>query len=238
VVGNLLTGLNIDEYYKTGANGGVTFMTDALGSTIGLVNSSGSIVGSYTYAPFGKTTASGSANQPFQFTGRENDADGLYYYRARYYNPLFQRFIAQDPIEFAGGINLYGYVDNAPTEKSDPSGLCGPDPVIPCFPYAFCGRFDLYRICRKFTPTPTNDCVRMCLLGNFNCQQEGYNDPIWARFGPFAHASCFRKCGGIPIPRGLLPEAWPQYLPYFPPAMGSGRPQAIGKGSGSPNLPF
>jgi len=37
-----------------------------------------------------------------EFTGRENDGTGLYFYRARYYNPTFQRFIAQDPIGFGG----------------------------------------------------------------------------------------------------------------------------------------
>lgn len=40
---------------------------------------------------------------PTKFTGRENDGTGLYFYRARYYNPTYQRFIAQDPIGFAGG---------------------------------------------------------------------------------------------------------------------------------------
>ena len=42
----------------------------------------------YTYEPFGATTATGTAStNPFQYTGRENDATGLYNYRARYYSP-------------------------------------------------------------------------------------------------------------------------------------------------------
>jgi hypothetical protein len=77
VTANLLTGLRVDEYFTTSASGGLNFMSDALGSTIGLVNSSGSIVSSYTYQPFGKSTASGSATTAFQFTGRENDGTGL-----------------------------------------------------------------------------------------------------------------------------------------------------------------
>jgi len=84
VTANLMTGLRIDEYFRTSAGGGGTYMVDALGSTIGLVNSSGTIAGSYTYQPFGKSTAGGTATTPFQFTGRENDGTGLYYYRARY----------------------------------------------------------------------------------------------------------------------------------------------------------
>jgi RHS repeat-associated protein len=43
-------------------------------------------------------------------------------YRARYYNPALQRFISEDPIEFWGGINLYAYADNTPTNEVDPQG--------------------------------------------------------------------------------------------------------------------
>jgi RHS repeat-associated protein len=123
---NLLTGLNIDEYFtRTDSNGAMSFLTDALGSTIALANSAGAIATQYTYEPFGNVTASGqtSAN-PYQFTGRENDATGLYFYRARYYSPTFQRFIAQDPIGFRGGdANLYGYIRQNPTSTVDPFGL-------------------------------------------------------------------------------------------------------------------
>jgi RHS repeat-associated protein len=100
-------------------------LTDALGSTLALTDSSGALQTSYTYDPFGNTAASGaSSTNPFQFTGRENDGTGLYYYRARYYSPTFQRFIAQDPIGFAGGdADLYGYVADEPIDLRDPTGL-------------------------------------------------------------------------------------------------------------------
>jgi RHS repeat-associated protein len=98
-----------------------------LGSTIALANSAGAIATQYTYEPFGNVTASGqtSAN-PYQFTGRENDGAGLYFYRARYYSPALQRFIAQDPIGIGGDdANLYGYVWNSPINLIDPWGLWG-----------------------------------------------------------------------------------------------------------------
>ncbi len=56
------------------------------------------------------------------------------YYRARYYNPITGRFLSEDPIGFAGGINFYTYTDDSPTNLIDPSGefviygnWCGPD---------------------------------------------------------------------------------------------------------------
>jgi len=62
-------------------------------------------------------------------TGRENDGTGLYFYRARYYSPTYQRFIAQDPIGFKGGdANLYAYVHDSPPVLTDPFGTCGGTP--------------------------------------------------------------------------------------------------------------
>jgi RHS repeat-associated protein len=107
---NLLTGLGIDEYItQMDSLGTAMLLTDALGSTIALTNPAGGIQTNYTYEPFGKVSLSGTSNaNPYQFTGRENDGTGLYFYRARYYSPTFQRFIAQDPLQFAGRqINLY-----------------------------------------------------------------------------------------------------------------------------------
>src|SRR5713226_2976080 len=123
---NLLTGLNIDEFFsRTDSSGARSFLTDMLGSTLAVTDSSGTIQTQYTYEPFGNVTLSGAANgNSYQFTGRENDGTGLYFYRARYYSPTFQRFIAQDPAEFAGsGPNLYTYAAADPIDNRDAHGL-------------------------------------------------------------------------------------------------------------------
>ncbi len=81
-----------------------------------LADSSGALNTTYAYDPFGNVTVNGADTNPYQFTGRENDSTGLYYYRARYYSPAFQRFISQDPIGFEGGdTDFYSYVGNLPT---------------------------------------------------------------------------------------------------------------------------
>ena len=121
---NLLTG-GVDEYFqRTDSAGAHTYLTDALGSTLALADSAGTIQTSYTFEPFGNTTVSGaSTTNSFAFTGREFDAPNLYFYRGRYYNSQFQRFVSEDPIEFAGGTNLYAYGDNDPSDLVDPFGL-------------------------------------------------------------------------------------------------------------------
>jgi RHS repeat-associated protein len=128
VTTNFLDGLSIDEYLtrEDASASTSTFLSDAVGSTAGLVKANnGTIATAYSYQPFGASISSGASSvNSSQFTGRENDGTGLYYYRARYYNPINQRFIAQDPIGFRGGeVNLYGYVGNTPTSFRDPAGL-------------------------------------------------------------------------------------------------------------------
>jgi RHS repeat-associated protein len=122
---NLLTGLGVDQFLtRTDAAGTRDFLPDALGSTVALTDSTGVVQTSYTYEPFGNATAAGSTStNSYQFTGRENDATGLDFFRARYYNPTLQRFVSQDPVGFGGGdLNLYGYTGQSPNNFSDPNG--------------------------------------------------------------------------------------------------------------------
>jgi RHS repeat-associated protein len=125
-------GLSLDQVFsRTPATGTASYvLSDALGSTVGLADNSGVVQTSYTYEPYGKTTASGAAStNPFAFTGRENDSTGslgLYNYRTRSYSPTLQRFLTEDPIGFAsGGVNLYAYAGNSPTNFVDPLDWSG-----------------------------------------------------------------------------------------------------------------
>jgi len=120
---NYLGSLQIDEVLARDTSEG--YLTEALGSVVALVDASGVIATQYQYSPFGvpAPTGLGSTN-PFKFTGREHDGTGLYYYRNRYYDPRLKRFISEDPLGLAVGVNLYAYVENNPVSYTDPFGLC------------------------------------------------------------------------------------------------------------------
>lgn len=128
-ISNLING-GIDEIFtRSDSSGNFTSLKDAIGSTIALVDAGGNIVTSYAYDPFGSTTASGTTNSnTSQYTGRENEGNGLYFYRARYYSPQLGRFISQDPMGFAGsGMDFYAYVSDDSINFSDPFGLARGD---------------------------------------------------------------------------------------------------------------
>jgi RHS repeat-associated protein len=120
-----LIGGGIDEIFtRADSTGTYTPLQDALGSTVALVDAAGNLATQYAYDPFGNTSVSGATNSnAFQYTGRENEGSGLYYYRTRYYSPVLGRFVNQDPLGFKGGsTNLYTYVLDNPTNFTDPSG--------------------------------------------------------------------------------------------------------------------
>jgi len=70
------------------------------------------------------TASTGSLVNPFQCTGRESDTEtGLYYYRARYYDPNAGRFVSEDPVRYLGGPNFYAYAEDNSVNLADPRGL-------------------------------------------------------------------------------------------------------------------
>jgi RHS repeat-associated protein len=105
---------------------------DALGSVIALSDSSGDTVQTYEYSVFGEPAVEDANHtNPYMFAGRRYDIEiGLYYNRARYYNPYTGRFLQTDPIGYGDGINWYAYCGNNPLNYSDPGGLYSL-PLIP-----------------------------------------------------------------------------------------------------------
>jgi RHS repeat-associated protein len=71
-------------------------------------------------------SAGGGTNTESGYTGAStpNQTGGFTYLRNRWYDPATGRFLTQDPIGLAGGVNLYAYAGNDPVAYSDPFGLC------------------------------------------------------------------------------------------------------------------
>ena len=101
------------------------YQADGLGSITSLSSGAGSLAQTYTFDSFGNQTASsGSLTNPFQYTARESDPEtGLYYYRARYYDPAVSRFLSQDPLGHYASTDSYSYARNNPANLVDALGL-------------------------------------------------------------------------------------------------------------------
>jgi len=136
-------GPGIDEPIAV-TKGGSTFFyhQDGLGTVTDLTDSAGATTKSYSYDAYGTIVdQTGTVEQPYTYTGRELDAEtGLYYYRARYYNPNTGIFLRHDPLGLgSGSTNMYEYARNNPARLLDPYGL---SPECP-------------------------DCVERCLVANY-----------------------------------------------------------------------
>ncbi|WP_084159527.1 RHS repeat-associated core domain-containing protein [Paenibacillus ehimensis] len=108
-----------------------TYHYDRRGSTIALTDAKGQVTDRYTYGPYGETLKhEGNTDNPFQYNGRDGvmtDPNGLYYMRARYYQPEIKRFVNRDvltgTISEASTLNRYAYVNGNPVSYVDPFGL-------------------------------------------------------------------------------------------------------------------
>lgn len=127
VSAHILTSLAIDENIARFSNESErTFLRDALGNILIGSKEDATVATAYGYSPYGETQVMGAEeHNSIQYTSRENDDTGLYYYRARYYDPQLKRFISEDPIGIDGGLNVYVYAANNPVMFIDPDGrLC------------------------------------------------------------------------------------------------------------------
>lgn len=103
------------------------YHADGNGNIVALISQKNEVVARYLYDPFGNLLAmSGelAAFNRYRFSSKETHAQsGLYYYGFRFYDPNLQRWLNQDPIGEAGGINLYAFVESDPIDWFDTDGL-------------------------------------------------------------------------------------------------------------------
>jgi RHS repeat-associated protein len=109
---------SVQGVYFYDANGNVGQVIDV---------TDGSLIASYEYSPFGEVISSSGSfaeTNRFRFSTKYQDAEtGWLYYGFRYYDPETGRWLNRDPIEEAGGLNLYGFVGNDGVNRIDRLGL-------------------------------------------------------------------------------------------------------------------
>jgi RHS repeat-associated protein len=105
------------------------FHADHLGTTSVVTDQTGGRGAEYVYRPYGNELLSAGGDFRYKYTGQEEDGEtGLYFYNARYYDPVLARFISPDSVVPDLGnpqaFNRYSYVYNNPLIYTDPTGHC------------------------------------------------------------------------------------------------------------------
>ena len=123
---------NTGKPYAMQVNGTTYYyVTNLQGDVMGLVDTSGNSVASYTYDPYGKLlTATGTLAEknPLRYRGYYYDSEsGLYYLQSRYYDPATRRFVNADTYASTGqgllGCNMFAYCNNNPIMLLDVNGF-------------------------------------------------------------------------------------------------------------------
>jgi RHS repeat-associated protein len=145
-------------FYHFGSQGETRQMTDA----------SGALTNTYQYEAYGKMVqAVGPDSNPFQYGGKfgyYTDGSDLLA-GARWYSPALMRWLTRDPAGYAGGDNLYRYVDGNPVQRTDPSGLDGNDEMRPEVVEAVKSIVDIYEQLDSLQKLPENvETLGICVV--------------------------------------------------------------------------
>ncbi len=125
-----VTGCEIPFLSDSSIDGIQYFHPNHVGSIKLITDKDGNRVGEYFYSPYGEIQSgfsSGTDISKYKYTGQQEDAStGLYYYKARFYDPGVGRFLTADSVlpNFADtqAFNRYMYVEGNPVNHNDPSG--------------------------------------------------------------------------------------------------------------------
>ena len=116
------------QYTLNGATNTYYFHRNPMGDVVGIYDLNNNLVAKYLYDAWGNFTISGNSAiakaNPIRYRGYYYDEDtGLYYCNARYYSPMWRRFISPDDTSYldpssVNGLNQYCYCGNDPVSLS------------------------------------------------------------------------------------------------------------------------
>ncbi len=169
------------------------------GSTVALSDASGNVTARMSYSPYGeRTVESGTVTTSFCFNGQfgvMTESNGLLCMQARFYSPIFRRFLSEDPAGFSGGINLYAYTGGDPVNFMDPFGL-GPKGILDSLFDGFASAFT--------SVMQAGESLYMAAGGwEYDYQQRLRNEATAEYWGQFSD--------GERIVYGLVPGAYQSY---------------------------
>jgi RHS repeat-associated protein len=133
---------------RTDTNGSVYYHGDGSGNITALIDTQENIVGRYLYGPFGKLTGmwgpKAQANV-MRFSSMPSFAWGSVGYPERFWLTDLDRWLNNDPIQEAGGINLMMGMNNNPMNFVDPLGLDDGEDDLGNIPKTLGGGHELLR---------------------------------------------------------------------------------------------
>ena len=167
------------------------YVTDEQGSIRYILNGDGEIKGCYQYDAFGESIVQEGDGSRLQYNSQIwDELSGLYYLRARYYNPRTGRFTQED-ISYSDGLNLYNYCNANPVIYEDWTGFAK-KPKKPKKPVPFSMGEFVY------------EDINSINYGKH--LKELIGDPPSGMYNPHAHHIVF-KIGNGPRQKALAKEA-------------------------------
>jgi len=121
LTGTYVTSLNPDDVLSVESAAGIAYpIRDPLGTATVSTDESGAALDRLRYDSYGLPAAGPpDVPTPAAWAGLTADPTGLYFARARYYDPATGRFLSEDPVPAP---NLYQYGLDNPANVVDPTG--------------------------------------------------------------------------------------------------------------------